>query len=298
MAAGGSRGPLTPIEGHLQGTRCQGGSKQDLGPLTELLLSSCLMETVGRNEACPCGSGRKFKRCCGAKQPSPVQGEAHREQTLTRVMDWLDTPSGRPVLAQALDNHVGPALSRLRGNVQPEPEIVDLFAIDHAMADWRDKSDQSLVDCMRRENVKLDLHDVTYLTGLSKSARSLHLVQRNDASTLILNDLWRDHQIVVEQRIGERGLAPGTLLIARILKNAGQQPRLEGPTTSLGADRARELLGELSRAHADAPVTQSEEEFLKSGGARRLLFHELADAAGKAAKVDALGEAILRLPGA
>ncbi|MCA9583063.1 MAG: SEC-C domain-containing protein, partial [Myxococcales bacterium] len=22
---------------------------------------------VGRNEACPCGSGKKFKRCCGAK---------------------------------------------------------------------------------------------------------------------------------------------------------------------------------------------------------------------------------------
>ena len=22
--------------------------------------------TVGRNEPCPCGSGRKFKRCCGA----------------------------------------------------------------------------------------------------------------------------------------------------------------------------------------------------------------------------------------
>jgi hypothetical protein len=23
---------------------------------------------VGRNDACPCGSGRKYKRCCGPKQ--------------------------------------------------------------------------------------------------------------------------------------------------------------------------------------------------------------------------------------
>ncbi|MPZ21655.1 MAG: hypothetical protein GEV06_27765 [Luteitalea sp.] len=23
---------------------------------------------VGRNAACPCGSGKKFKRCCGAKK--------------------------------------------------------------------------------------------------------------------------------------------------------------------------------------------------------------------------------------
>jgi uncharacterized protein len=28
---------------------------------------------VGRNEPCPCGSGRKFKNCCGTADPSPVQ---------------------------------------------------------------------------------------------------------------------------------------------------------------------------------------------------------------------------------
>jgi uncharacterized protein YecA (UPF0149 family) len=25
-----------------------------------------LTETVGRNDPCPCGSERKFKKCCGA----------------------------------------------------------------------------------------------------------------------------------------------------------------------------------------------------------------------------------------
>ena len=25
---------------------------------------------VGRNEPCPCGSGKKFKRCCGASPPT------------------------------------------------------------------------------------------------------------------------------------------------------------------------------------------------------------------------------------
>jgi len=28
--------------------------------------------TIGRNEPCPCGSGKKFKKCCGAKgAPAP-----------------------------------------------------------------------------------------------------------------------------------------------------------------------------------------------------------------------------------
>ncbi len=25
-------------------------------------------ETVGRNDPCPCGSGKKYKKCCGAKK--------------------------------------------------------------------------------------------------------------------------------------------------------------------------------------------------------------------------------------
>ncbi|MGH7856174.1 MAG: SEC-C metal-binding domain-containing protein [Candidatus Binatia bacterium] len=24
---------------------------------------------IGRNDPCPCGSGKKFKRCCGASKP-------------------------------------------------------------------------------------------------------------------------------------------------------------------------------------------------------------------------------------
>lgn len=29
---------------------------------------------VGRNDPCPCGSGRKYKHCCEAKQHSPTPG--------------------------------------------------------------------------------------------------------------------------------------------------------------------------------------------------------------------------------
>lgn len=34
-----------------------------------------LIHKVGRNEACPCGSGRKFKRCCAGNAPNPTQSE-------------------------------------------------------------------------------------------------------------------------------------------------------------------------------------------------------------------------------
>ena len=32
--------------------------------------------TAGRNEPCPCGSGRKYKKCCLGKSPAAVAGPA------------------------------------------------------------------------------------------------------------------------------------------------------------------------------------------------------------------------------
>ncbi len=32
------------------------------------------MYKVSRNDPCPCGSGNKYKKCCGAKRSSPLNG--------------------------------------------------------------------------------------------------------------------------------------------------------------------------------------------------------------------------------
>jgi hypothetical protein len=34
------------------------------------------MAKIGRNEKCPCGSGKKFKHCCGQKTPAQMQKAA------------------------------------------------------------------------------------------------------------------------------------------------------------------------------------------------------------------------------
>jgi uncharacterized protein YchJ len=45
--------------------------KQQLSPLIQQLLAQRLNRSVaehgkvGRNQLCPCGSGKKYKRCCG-----------------------------------------------------------------------------------------------------------------------------------------------------------------------------------------------------------------------------------------
>ncbi len=39
------------------------------------------MGRIGRNQLCPCGSGKKFKKCCGSPQPAPLTDPA-------RVTEW------------------------------------------------------------------------------------------------------------------------------------------------------------------------------------------------------------------
>ena len=49
-------------------------SKEDLEAEKELIEKTDKVEPIrtaaepGRNDPCPCGSGKKFKKCCGAKE--------------------------------------------------------------------------------------------------------------------------------------------------------------------------------------------------------------------------------------
>lgn len=69
------------------------------------------MAKPGRNDPCPCGSGKKFKRCCGAASASsdlpPELVETQRIHELDRrtvedISVWSAQVLGRDVLAEAL----------------------------------------------------------------------------------------------------------------------------------------------------------------------------------------------------
>ncbi len=94
------------------------------------------MPNPGRNDPCPCGSGRKTKRCCGQQRgPSDDQlARAHVAQlsrqaapTLARLPDraldhlWeglMDLPSLDYSLLVALPKLISPDLQRLREAIE------------------------------------------------------------------------------------------------------------------------------------------------------------------------------------
>jgi hypothetical protein len=81
-------------------------------------------QKIGRKEQCPCGSGKKFKKCSGAGQPPKK------------------ATSGR--LAETLDRIWNRALRRESGAALKAPEIMTgLLKMDNQLFEfWRTREDQ------------------------------------------------------------------------------------------------------------------------------------------------------------
>jgi uncharacterized protein YecA (UPF0149 family) len=58
-AGRGFRGPLSHLAGGSQ-------EAEERSP-AELAAAKPAIPKVGRNDPCPCGSGKKYKKCCGAR---------------------------------------------------------------------------------------------------------------------------------------------------------------------------------------------------------------------------------------
>jgi len=48
------------------------------------------MKEVGRNDPCPCGSGKKYKKCCGFKQ-NPGQKKINAQVILPQKASSMDS---------------------------------------------------------------------------------------------------------------------------------------------------------------------------------------------------------------
>ncbi len=52
-----------------------------------------MTQSVGRNEACPCGSGRKYKQCCLGQKTSVAFTRADREAALNKLVEFSLRPA-------------------------------------------------------------------------------------------------------------------------------------------------------------------------------------------------------------
>ena len=62
------------------------------------------MSKIGRNDPCPCGSGKKYKQCClKAQEAQLTESQQERSYAVPKAIDWLQTRHGK-AMQTALHN--------------------------------------------------------------------------------------------------------------------------------------------------------------------------------------------------
>ena len=64
------------------------------------------MAKVGRNQSCPCGSGKKYKRCHGTNLPeSPPPFQSYQRLQASELIRTHQQGHGRPIIAAKVADH-------------------------------------------------------------------------------------------------------------------------------------------------------------------------------------------------
>ena len=89
------------------------------------------MPLVGRNHPCPCGSGKKYKMCCLAKDEAPLQEALRAAREAKHAAAVATRSSGYQLLPDPLDDLSNRANSLIRRGKLDEAEAVCRELLDH-----------------------------------------------------------------------------------------------------------------------------------------------------------------------
>ncbi len=84
-----------------------------------------MVKKIGRNEPCPCGSGKKYKKCCAGSKPR-VNREHVGPSTWDFVNRWVVNRKGKVV---TIVRQMAVTIDRDTGEKFPEPYIA-LMMVD------------------------------------------------------------------------------------------------------------------------------------------------------------------------
>jgi hypothetical protein len=192
-----------------------------------------MADKIGRNDPCTCGSGKKFKHCCGSTTGNAKAAEPQsHNRAIERAIDWLMNKHRKAALA-ALDDQLFGGLSdeeadRLR-NLDPETlQSIEINLMEWLLAEGdilAHGTRKPVVDCLLGPGGPLFTIDERFFIE-QLAARSLHLYIVTDTvpgRQITLCDALdaRKRPILVQEKSGSQTLKAGTYLGCRVLNLDG-----------------------------------------------------------------------------
>lgn len=191
---------------------------------------------TGRNDPCPCGSGRKFKQCCGSAASEPPESLAWRR--LRRLLDDNNDRLRRFVLEAYGRGSLFSAWREFTGeqsDFDPDSPHIPLFfswfygfwSPDPHDEDWQ-VADSSLIDVpplrayLDRQGVRLDPLLREYLECCLLAPLSFHAVLEVEPGRgMLVEDLVTGARHQVTERLASQGIEPGDLLFGQVVQAGG-----------------------------------------------------------------------------
>lgn len=237
---------------------------------------------IGRNDPCPCGSGKKYKQCCG-KPGAPITPSADsHDGAVERAVGWL-AQHHRKAFAAALEEEIDAAAFGCFDDADDDAAREALAGIDDALwqqlqlnlTEWLLAEGDIKVKGEHQRVAELLLGASGPLLSVGQRAWLEQLAQRPlrlyDVTDVVpgtgitVCDALDTGQapIVVTEREGSRSLRPGMQICARVMTVAGGH-QLSGavyPFSMLGGRVVQEEL----RALLAQPSQHEEDNVLMIG---------------------------------
>jgi hypothetical protein len=182
---------------------------------------------IGRNQSCPCGSGRKYKHCClAAAQFQPRYTREDRDAALHKLEQLTE---------EILEHEDDVALDEFWVAVPSfeDYELADYVAqVGDEVCDWWFWFDRPLdggrlpVDhILEHEGWALTDRERRYLELARESCLQLYeVVETVPGETVTLEDAISSERVTVVERTASRSLERGTLVAARVMPGPGTAP--------------------------------------------------------------------------
>ena len=195
------------------------------------------MAKIGRNEPCPCGSGKKYKRCCyGNEVAAFIPDEAWMHDP-----DWYKIRLTESEVVQGIldfgvrrygDEFLPEALAEF-GNWGEHPvddQHLDTIFIPWVAFNWIPETDEDEsaelplgLECLRENAGRLDDYKQRFiLTACSQPFSFFSVTGVAEGSSLELRDVFLDRTFTVKEAQASGTLRRGDIIFARVVPLDGQ----------------------------------------------------------------------------
>ncbi|MDT8443597.1 MAG: SEC-C metal-binding domain-containing protein [Desulfuromonadales bacterium] len=186
------------------------------------------MSNIGRNEPCPCGSGKKYKKCCLLKKDEFASRQRDKNSSISRALDWLSTRYPEAVAEAVHDDFFGdPNEEEMQAINELPPHLQEMLQVN--IGEWMLADAHLEIDGERKPVHELLLGPGgpllsaagrDWLRRLSENMLGLYEVRESRPDEgLRLHDLLRPKQpdTWVAERSASQSLVRGDIFGARLV---------------------------------------------------------------------------------